>query len=360
LPEIEGLFFPDSSAELVTQLVSEARLIAGAKSTFKANNQIRAAVEGATASHKGHGIFMMIEPRKNGASVWFPSLLELENKYMPLTEDSFRFVAVTMSQSHNAIKAKLEANRRGAVSKTIKRNPPWTRDELILTLDVYFRVPPWTINGTHAEVRKLSELLQRLSVHVDPPDAGRYRNVNGTYMKLMNFQSVDPLRGGRGLKGAGREDREIWNHYTDRRDELIRDAIAIRAALNNPRLLQIIKSTPDESDFTDAIEGRVLTRLHRSRERSAKLAKTKRERVMKEKECLECEVCGFDFFKRYGELGLGFLECHHILPVSQVVEPKPTKLEDLALVCANCHRMLHRTKNWLTIEVLRELLLKPA
>jgi len=127
-----------------------------------------------------------------------------------------------------------------------------------------------------------------------------------------------------------------------------------------PRLLQIIKSTPDESDFTDAIEGRVLTRLHRSRERSAKLAKTKRERVMKEKECLECEVCGFDFFKRYGELGLGFLECHHILPVSQVVEPKPTKLEDLALVCANCHRMLHRTKNWLTIEVLRELLLKPA
>jgi putative restriction endonuclease len=30
-----------------------------------------------------------------------------------------------------------------------------------------------------------------------------------------------------------------------------------------------------------------------------------------------------------------------------------TRLEDLALLCANCHRMIHRASPWLSVEELR-------
>lgn len=66
---------------------------------------------------------------------------------------------------------------------------------------------------------------------------------------------------------------------------------------------------------------------------------------------LECEVCGFDFATRYGDLGTGFIEAHHILPLA-AAGPATTRLADLALVCSNCHRMLHRAKPWMTPEEL--------
>jgi 5-methylcytosine-specific restriction protein A len=68
---------------------------------------------------------------------------------------------------------------------------------------------------------------------------------------------------------------------------------------------------------------------------------------------LACEVCNFDFGVVYGELGTGFAECHHKLPLSEGV--RRTRLEDLAIVCSNCHRMLHRRSLSLSIEQLAEL-----
>jgi hypothetical protein len=65
----------------------------------------------------------------------------------------------------------------------------------------------------------------------------------------------------------------------------------------------------------------------------------------------ECEVCNFSFKKVYDE---EFIECHHIRPISNGGE-RETNLNDLSLVCANCHRMLHKRINgqYLTIEQLR-------
>jgi 5-methylcytosine-specific restriction protein A len=71
---------------------------------------------------------------------------------------------------------------------------------------------------------------------------------------------------------------------------------------------------------------------------------------------LTCEACGFDFFKRYGERGGGYIECHHRIPLSES-GPTQTRLKDLALVCSNCHRMIHRrTNDWLSLEELKALL----
>lgn len=58
---------------------------------------------------------------------------------------------------------------------------------------------------------------------------------------------------------------------------------------------------------------------------------------------LLCECCRFDFFEEYGLIGQGFVECHHKNFISN--GERKTTLEDLALVCSNCHRMLHRRKD---------------
>jgi 5-methylcytosine-specific restriction enzyme A len=59
----------------------------------------------------------------------------------------------------------------------------------------------------------------------------------------------------------------------------------------------------------------------------------------------------------YGtELGEGFIECHHRSPLSELDKPTKTTLDDLALVCSNCHSMLHRSGCNLTVEQLADVL----
>ncbi|MDN5896921.1 MAG: HNH endonuclease, partial [Nocardioides sp.] len=66
---------------------------------------------------------------------------------------------------------------------------------------------------------------------------------------------------------------------------------------------------------------------------------------------ISCEVCAFDFGATYGALGEGYVEVHHRLPL-HASGPVKTRLEDLALLCSNCHRMIHRARPWLTPEGL--------
>jgi predicted HNH restriction endonuclease len=70
-----------------------------------------------------------------------------------------------------------------------------------------------------------------------------------------------------------------------------------------------------------------------------------------------CLVCGFDFGTVYGEHGAGFIEVHHKVPVSSL--KKRTKVDprrDMAVLCANCHRMIHRKRERvLSVEELKDL-----
>ncbi|WP_436850737.1 HNH endonuclease [Streptomyces avermitilis] len=67
---------------------------------------------------------------------------------------------------------------------------------------------------------------------------------------------------------------------------------------------------------------------------------------------MACEACGFDFEEVYGDRGAGYVECHHVGPLHEAGEGR-TKLSDLALICANCHLMIHRRAPWPTPEALR-------
>lgn len=70
---------------------------------------------------------------------------------------------------------------------------------------------------------------------------------------------------------------------------------------------------------------------------------------------LFCENCGFDFSKKYGERGLGFIEAHHTKPLSEMTEATMTRVEDLVMLCSNCHSIIHLRKPWLTMNELKKL-----
>lgn len=71
----------------------------------------------------------------------------------------------------------------------------------------------------------------------------------------------------------------------------------------------------------------------------------------------KCMICGFDFEKKYGELGKGYIEVHHIKPLSELTEEIVINPEtDLICVCANCHRMLHRFKSYMvSVDELKQI-----
>lgn len=113
------------------------------------------------------------------------------------------------------------------------------------------------------------------------------------------------------------------------------------------------QAEPDEP-MPSGWEGDPKLVLHFRRERDAALRGSKLAGVLEATGALGCEICGFDFFQRYGEHGRGFAECHHIRPLSD--GKRETLIEDLVVLCANCHRMIHRSSVPLEVDALREML----
>lgn len=69
---------------------------------------------------------------------------------------------------------------------------------------------------------------------------------------------------------------------------------------------------------------------------------------------LDCQVCGFNFERRYGDFGARYAEVHHMVPLADNGIRATDPLTDLSVLCANCHRMIHRTRGvCLTIDELR-------
>lgn len=80
------------------------------------------------------------------------------------------------------------------------------------------------------------------------------------------------------------------------------------------------------------------------------------------KKCIEhygckCAVCGFDFEKKYGEFGKGYIEVHHIVPLSKIKKTyEVDPVRDLIPLCANCHSIIHRFEPALQPDKLTEII----
>jgi 5-methylcytosine-specific restriction protein A len=124
-----------------------------------------------------------------------------------------------------------------------------------------------------------------------------------------------------------------------------------------------LRTLPDSEDPLSSSEGEFEGweypseyRLHRVIERNQALAK-RAKRVLG----YICQACGFDFERQYGtELGHEFIEAHHITPLAELhierVRLDPRR--DFAVLCSNCHRMIHRLRTEQTVANLRRYLVR--
>lgn len=120
-----------------------------------------------------------------------------------------------------------------------------------------------------------------------------------------------------------------------------------------------LAAEPEDIEDYIAKEGKEITilKLHKFRERDIKVVKQAKAKAKREKR-LFCEVCLFNFERQYPTLGIDFIECHHKQPISKG-GVRETKIDDLAIVCANCHRMLHRKNidgNYLAVDELARII----
>ena len=221
-------------------------------------------------------------------------------------------------------------------------------------MDLYVRAGRRQLSANHADVIRLSELLNALPLHGQSKRDVNFRNPDGIEMILGNFLGVDPEQRQVGLGRNNRLQKQVWDDFIDRLPALRQTAEAIeRFATRGMQELDSEEPLGEQDTFR---EGALLTRLHRVRERNPAVVEKKKAQVLAQLGRLKCEACDFDFQEVYGDLGRGFAECHHRLPLAESAFVRATRLNDLAIVCANCHRMLHRACTPMTVELLRDLL----
>jgi 5-methylcytosine-specific restriction protein A len=228
------------------------------------------------------------------------------------------------------------------------RNPPWQRDELILALDLYVRHGGAHLSDGNPEVVTLSRVLNALPIHAGARAAG-YRNPNGVSMKLLNFRRFDGARSGAGLRRGNRLEEVVWREYAHDPARLRAVAAAILAGYKR------VAGTPAEPDEEAFPEGKVLYRLHLVRERNPGVVERAKAVALDRHGRLACCVCRFCFAEAFGPLGEGYIEGHHTRPVSELGDGGATRPSEIALVCSNCHRMLHRRRPWLSVGELASL-----
>jgi len=111
---------------------------------------------------------------------------------------------------------------------------------------------------------------------------------------------------------------------------------------------------PRENDLMEEGDPRKMTIEVRDRNRTV-VERAKKSASVRDPS-LPCEVCGFSFLKVFGELGEGFIEAHHRKPIATSKHKHRIRIKDLDMVCANCHRMLTRAGETMSVLKLKQII----
>lgn len=171
--------------------------------------------------------------------------------------------------------------------------------------------------------------------------------VSSTIWANVSFQGISQGNACRIDKISGIENtdeylKNIWDQLTPFFVDRFKQSV-----VNTNSYLNEIESQDQDLSVR---EGKMKLVSHYRRERNSEIVNRKKE-IAIANDNLKCEVCNFSFAKKFG---VNFIECHHLNPISQTGKTETT-LNDLALVCANCHRMLHKKIDgeFLSIKQLR-------
>jgi putative restriction endonuclease len=130
----------------------------------------------------------------------------------------------------------------------------WSRDELILAINLYCKLPFGQLHQRNAHIIHLANLIGR--------------SPGSLSFKLVNFASLDPSLRERGIKGAvnaSKLDKEVWNEFFNNWEELAFESERRFAQLENIAIEQI----SNEGDFVfqsmnTTREALVMTRVNQS------------------------------------------------------------------------------------------------
>lgn len=158
-------------------------------------------------------------------------------------------------------------------------NPAWSRDELVLALDLYLRHRDGLPGKNHPEVQALSQSLNLIGNATGVSKNQSFRNTNGVCMKLNNFRRWDPSytnSGRTGLAKGNKDEELVWLEFANNPKRLAEVVAAINANVESGTTTPINLNEEEEPGFFEAEEGKVLTRVHRVRERDKSSSNTKR------------------------------------------------------------------------------------
>ncbi|MFD5630532.1 HNH endonuclease [Streptomyces sp. NPDC127072] len=243
------------------------------------------------------------------------------------------------------------------------KTPAWTEDELLLAGALVVKNGWRELRTGDLEVQDLSELLR--SLPFQSPEAlalPGFRSTDSVSRKTSDFATNHPAYQGKPTR-CGEPTRRMIAALNEREAEMLHAAQTLRKGIDSGEL-HLIPPQPDETDDTGTtgVEGRLLRRWALFRERDPKLRKLKIQKAKSNGLPLQCEVCAFNFADAYGALGEDYIEVHHVTPL-HISGTRETKLEDLACLCANCHRMCHRShlgESWRTPVALRDEIRKSS
>jgi 5-methylcytosine-specific restriction protein A len=231
---------------------------------------------------------------------------------------------------------------KNADSAVIERqnsvNPNWTREELILALDLYFDMDQGQMHKGNQNVIRVSNEIRDLKIHFDVPDPDKFRNPSSIARRLGNFKTMDDGYDGDGLKNSSKLAKEVYQEFNNRRDTLRLAAAEIRDKLLRPKTQKessnFIKKDIHKSDF--------LFQFHKNRECDPLVLKVKKEMALATSETLKCEICGFDANTFYGEIGNDVMEIHYNKELINEPGLESSSMDDFIIVCSNCHKVLDK------------------
>lgn len=205
-----------------------------------------------------------------------------------------------------------------------------------------------------ATIAPLWVSIHRTSVQIDLQD--RFRGIADDLRRIDEIARKHPMLAA-AIRAHSDEIAKGVNSTTIRKaaDKIVEVQTGIFGATNvgSAIVLEEYDSKPATEEETEIIgmEGRLLVRIHVYKERDRKFAAgSKKDFKAKNGGRLFCVACGMDPTEVYGPDSERCIEAHHKIPIEELQPDTPTRYEDMAMVCANCHRIIHSKKPCLTTD----------
>lgn len=130
----------------------------------------------------------------------------------------------------------------------------WTREELILAINLYCKLPFGKLHSNTKEIKDLASLIGRTP--------------NSIALKLVNFSSLDPSLKARGVKGMGNAsklDAAIWNEFYNNWDNALFESEKLLAKRKQMTIIKLNKIEIDDMPTVGKEKERLVkTRVNQS------------------------------------------------------------------------------------------------